>query len=204
MGIDAAPKNNGNGRLTGLQQAFVIEYMKDFNATRAAQRAGYNGGYSTCAMMGCENLKKPKIMAAISERLEQRAMGKEEVAHRLAMIARSSLEDVLTFQDGGVWAIDIPGAHEEGNLYAVKGLENTQYGLRVRMEEKLRALELLGKAHGMFVDRQEITGKDQGPIETKDVGFTDEDRATALAQLFDRVRAANNRNPAPRADQSAD
>lgn len=157
-------KGNGNG-LTGLQQAFIIEYLKDFNATRAAERAGYRGGYWTCARVGSDNLKKGKIRAAVSERLEDRAMGKEEIGYRLAMIARSSLEDVLCFDDErGSWIIDIQGAHQEANLYAVKGIEKTQYGLRVRMEDKLRALELLGKAHGLFVERREISGPGGGDI----------------------------------------
>lgn len=150
-------KGNGNGGLTGKQQAFVIEYLKDLNATRAAERAGYSGSYWALAQRGHENLKKRKVQEAISERLEERAMGKEEVAQRLAMIARGSLEDVLWFDERGqAWKIDIPTAHREGRLYAVKSLEDTQHGLRVRMEDRIRALELLGKAHQMFVDRHKI------------------------------------------------
>lgn len=45
----------------------------------------------------------------------------------------------------------------------------------------LRALELIGKHLGMFVERQELTGKDGGPIETADT--TD-----ARAELLGRIR----------------
>ena len=152
---------NGNGRLTGLQQAFVYEYLKDFNATRAAERAGYQAnGDGSFSVIGCENLGKLKIREAISEQLCARHMGKEEIAARWATIARASVEDVLHFGERG-WSVDIPGAHERGELYAVKRLENTQYGMRVVMEDRLHALDSLGKAHGMFVHKEELEAGDR-------------------------------------------
>ena len=51
------------------QLAFVREYVKDFNATQAAMRAGYSE--HSARTIGTENLSKPTIAAAIDRRLEQ-------------------------------------------------------------------------------------------------------------------------------------
>lgn len=56
--------------LTGKQSAFVDAYLGEahLNATKAAQIAGYTGKYNVLAAQGCENLKNPKVKAAIEAR----------------------------------------------------------------------------------------------------------------------------------------
>ena len=51
--------------LTGKQQRFVEEYLVDMNATQAAIRAGYSE--KTARNIGCENVTKPDIQAAIAK-----------------------------------------------------------------------------------------------------------------------------------------
>ena len=50
--------------LSPKQQRFVEEFLIDLNATQAAIRAGYSE--KTAAAIGCENLTKPEIAAAIA------------------------------------------------------------------------------------------------------------------------------------------
>ncbi len=50
-------------KLSARQEAFVAEYVKDRNATRAAIRAGYSE--RTARSIGHENLTKPDIAAAV-------------------------------------------------------------------------------------------------------------------------------------------
>lgn len=48
----------------------------------------------------------------------------------------------------------------------------------------IRAIELIGKHLGMFVDRREVTGKGGGPLEYRDVsGMTDEEIDAEIARL---------------------
>lgn len=75
---------------TDKQAAFVREYVKDFNATQAAIRAGYSE--TTAGVIGYENLNKPQIQAAIQRRLEAVAALAEVDA---AMVVRE-LYDVAT------------------------------------------------------------------------------------------------------------
>ena len=51
------------------QRLFCIEYLKDFNATQAAIRAGYSK--ETAKEIGHENLTKPHIQNAISAQIGQ-------------------------------------------------------------------------------------------------------------------------------------
>jgi phage terminase small subunit len=57
-------------RLKPKQELFVVEYLKDFNATKAAIRAGYST--KSAHAIGQENLKKPVIKKAIDEEMKQR------------------------------------------------------------------------------------------------------------------------------------
>jgi hypothetical protein len=54
-----------------------------------------------------------------------------------------------------------------------------------------RALELLGKHLGMFIDRHELAGKDGGPIQTEEVKARDE-VARRIAGLAARNGAAGD------------
>jgi phage terminase small subunit len=64
-------KSETTDSLTPRQAAFVLEYLKERNATQAAIRAGYS--INTAQQIGSENLSKPVIKAAINEQLRARA-----------------------------------------------------------------------------------------------------------------------------------
>jgi phage terminase small subunit len=59
-------------KLTEKQRRFVDAYMGEAkgNGTEAARVAGYRGSDSTLGAVAHENLKKPKIAAAIQERVD--------------------------------------------------------------------------------------------------------------------------------------
>lgn len=50
-------EDNEDGSLTEKQRLFVLEYLRDFNATRAAMAVGYSK--KTAHVIGWENLRKP-------------------------------------------------------------------------------------------------------------------------------------------------
>jgi phage terminase small subunit len=77
--------------LTPKQRVFVDEYLRDFNATRAAITAGYSE--KTAHATGWENLRKPEIREAIDQRMESIAMGRDERLKELSDIARAGEKD---------------------------------------------------------------------------------------------------------------
>lgn len=73
--------HNAEVALTALQVRFVEEYMIDLNAKQAAIRAGYSE--KTAAVVGCENLTKPNVQAAIAEARQKQQQRTEITADRV-------------------------------------------------------------------------------------------------------------------------
>lgn len=57
-------------KLTGKQESFCQEYIKDFNATRSAKAAGYSE--RTAQVLGSETLANPLVAKRIAELMEER------------------------------------------------------------------------------------------------------------------------------------
>jgi phage terminase small subunit len=120
--------NDGMTKLTAKQEAFVREYAA--NGGNATQ-AAIAAGYSpkVAAEVGSENLRKPQIVDAI------KAIAKPKEEHALA-----------TIEGRAAWLRDvIDGKIDE---------EDT----KARVPDKLKALELLGKMSGDFIERRHVTG----------------------------------------------
>ena len=74
------------------QTRFVAEYLVDLNATQAAIRAGYSP--KTARAIGCENLTKPDIAAAIAKAQAQLSEHTEvTIASIVAELARLGFAD---------------------------------------------------------------------------------------------------------------
>lgn len=81
--------------LTPKQKAFADEYIKCTNASEAARKAGYSA--KCAASIGEENLRKPEILAYISERLKQieanRVASADEVMRFFSSVMRGEVTD---------------------------------------------------------------------------------------------------------------
>lgn len=84
-------------KLTDKQQRFCEEYLIDLNATQAAIRAGYSE--ATARFIGCENLTKPNIRAAIDKRLKELALTADETVKLISDIAKSSLNGYFEIKE---------------------------------------------------------------------------------------------------------
>ena len=85
--------------LTDKQQAFVLEYLKDFNATQAAIRAGYS--VDTAGAIGHENLKKPEIRQQIDRHFEDMGLTADRILAEQMALAFSDMGDFLEIAAGG-------------------------------------------------------------------------------------------------------
>jgi len=117
--------------LSEKQQRFVAEYTVDFNATAAAIRAGYSE--KTAAQMGYKLLKMQEIQEAVQQEFANRQnrthITGDQVVEELAKIAFSKVEDY--YRD---------------------------YGMEIKLTDKIKALELLGKHFGTFIEKIAISG----------------------------------------------
>lgn len=138
-------------RLTDKQKRFVTEYLVDLNATAAAKRAGYNE--KTAYSIGQENLKKPEIQAALKKAMERREkrteITQDSVLKELAAIGFSNAADFVKVSGGTVKITDTDLIEKE-KLPALAGVKETQNGIEIKLHDKVKALELIGKHLGMF------------------------------------------------------
>lgn len=123
-------------KLTQKQQRFVDEYIISGNATQAAIKAGYSK--KTAKQMGTENLAKPIIKAEIDRRNAEIKSAKtadmQEVMEYLASVMRGEqTESVAT----------------------AKGIYDN---VPVSAKDRIKAAELIGKRHGAWTDKKEISG----------------------------------------------
>jgi len=155
--------------LTAKQRAFVLAYVRTRNATEAASIAGYKGNRNTLHSVGTENLRKPAIRAEVERYWREQGMGLDEIVGRLAAQAAADPTAALAELSG---CFDVPSAaarlNELGVGHLVREIVPTRDGVRVRWHDAQRALELLAKAAGLFVERIELSGVElQLAIETQ-------------------------------------
>lgn len=129
--------------MTEKQKRFADEYLKDTNATKAAERAGYSkkSAYS----IGAENLKKPEIKAYIKAKLdemhdENTADAKEVLEYLTSVMRGKSTAEIVVVV--GV------GDGESKPLKMEKAPDE---------KERLKAGELLGKVFGLFRDKVDVS-----------------------------------------------
>jgi len=155
------------------EQAFVREYVKDFNGKKAAIRAGYSA--KTAESKASQLLRKVNVQNALQsilQRAEEKAELKlEDLQRHLQKIIEAKVTDFVHFNESGVSFVknsDEFPREVAGVLQSVTVIENhTQDGsmtLRssVKLHDKLKAIELYGKTIGAFLDRVEHTGS--GPV----------------------------------------
>lgn len=146
--------------LTQKQRLFVDEYLIDLNATQAAIRAGYSP--DTAKAIGCENLTKPDIRAHIdlvmAERSRRTGVNADRVIQELAKIAFVNATDVIDPKTATVKENALP--EDTAAIQSVKVKTFGEDGLEreIKMADKLRALEMLGRHLGMFKDKLELSG----------------------------------------------
>lgn len=136
-------------------------------ATRAAEMAGYASDNNNALRATASRLlTTANIQRAIERAVAGRFGDAEDVRRSVAAIANGNAADYLEYGPDGKLGISLDklaAAGMLGLLHEVKE-EGFQAGQTVviikrklKLYDKLRALELLGKLNGQFVERKDIT-----------------------------------------------
>jgi len=153
-----------NELTTDKRRVFVEEYLRCWNGTEAARRAGYAWPRREASRL----LSNVDIREIVEGRIREKAMSADEVLVHLADIARFDAGLLL----GKAGVIDWDKAKEQGHTRFVKKLDwAATGGLKVEMYDKMDALELLGKHQAMWVERREVSGPGGAAIEVHDSRF---------------------------------
>jgi phage terminase small subunit len=166
------------------RQAFVAEYIKDFNATRAARAVGYSP--KTARAIGQKLLTFTDVDTAIQAEIKEHAMEGEEILQRLGDIARGDVAELmdittqgfsikLTLKDPVTGEITVNPKTKL--IKKIKQKVTTFLGKNESAEDRevieteielysaVEAMGLLGKNKRLFIDRTEVTGAAGGPLE---------------------------------------
>lgn len=141
--------------MTPKQRRFVDEYLIDLNATQAAIRAGYSK--KTAGYIAKELLRKPPIAAEVEKRKQKLTkkleITQEKVLQELAAIAFANGADYAkVITTGPVTEVRMTATDDlpPEKLPAIASIKANQYGVEVKLHDKVKALELLGKYLGTF------------------------------------------------------
>ena len=175
-------------KLTRNQKIFCDEYLIDLNATRAYKAAYKNVKKDeTAAAAGARLLRNVKVKNYIDEKMKEREkrteITQDKVLKELAKIGFADLKDyleyktaksVVEYDEAGEPIIDYTTIIDlidsrEVDTSPIQEVSISKDGtFKFKLYDKQKALELIGKHLGMFVDKTEVTGKDGGPIEIQD------------------------------------
>ena len=160
--------------MTKKQKRFVEEYLIDLNATQAAIRAGYSP--ETAYSIGSENLKKPEIRAciekAMAERSKRTGVNQDRIIIELAKIGFLNPKDLVNFDEATV-----KEEAAEEDLAAIASVRVKSFPTKdgegiereIKMYDKPKALELLGRHLGMFKDKVEVSGLEEEKKKLDDI-----------------------------------
>ena len=151
--------------MTEKQKIFADEYLIDLNATRA-YRVAYPSVKKdeTAAQAGSRMLRNVKVAEYIQERMEERQkrteITQDRVLEELAAIAFARAADFAEVKDGFVIIKDTAGLSEQ-QIKAIAGIKEGKFGIELKLNDKEKALELLGRHLGMFKDKVEVSGLEE-------------------------------------------
>ena len=151
--------------MTEKQKIFADEYLIDLNATRA-YRVAYPSvkKEEAAAVNGSKLLRNTKVAAYIQERMQERQkrteITQDRVLQELAAIAFAKATDYAEIKNECVRIKDTDTLDEQ-QIRAIAGIKEGKYGIELKLNDKEKALELLGRHLGMFKDKLEVSGLEE-------------------------------------------
>lgn len=150
-------------KLTAKQQMFCDEYLIDLNATQAAIRAGYSP--NTATEQGSRLLTNVNIRAyvdkAMAERSKRTGINQDRVLIELAKLGFVNASDVINMDRATVLANasrDDTAAIQSVKVKTMSTDTGDMVEREIKLYDKTKSLELIGKHLGMFKDKLELEG----------------------------------------------
>ena len=158
-------------RRISRHEFFAREYVKDLNGTRAAIAAGY--GKKTARVTASQLLTKPNIQKLLAELTKKKAdkldLSAEKVLFELSRMGFSNFLDYVKITEKGDAFVDLSNLTPE-QAAAIQEVTVNEYmegkgkdarkvkRTRLKLVDKIRSLDLLGRHLKLFTDRIEVSG----------------------------------------------
>ena len=180
--------------MTDAQKRFCDEYLTDLNATRA-----YKVAYLRCKkdetanVNGSKLLRNAKVQEYISEKMKEREkrteITQDMVIKELAKIAFLDIRKLYT-ENGQLKNIADMDSETAGAISSLETLEEYEgYGddrekigdtQKVKLLDKTKALELLGRHLGIFNDKIDVNVKEK------------EEKKNAISDILNQMKSADD------------
>jgi phage terminase small subunit len=123
--------------LTQKQRLFVEAFIgpANGNARTAARMAGYSGDDNALSSRAFELMRNPKIAELIGVRVQTAVMAANEVLSELSAIAKADWQNFVEIR---------------------RDNEGEPISATLKLADKIRTLELLGKYHKLFSERLDL------------------------------------------------
>lgn len=164
--------------MTDKQKRFVDEYLISLNASDAYAKA-YNYKGKQADTLGTRTMNKPEVKKLISKKLEK--INEEldikaiDVLRELKELAFSDIKDYLSFDGNGV---TFKKSSEFDNLKVIsevssrktttggkdKGGIVSNVDFKLKLYDKQKALEMLGRYFKLFTERVEVEVVDEAEV----------------------------------------
>lgn len=156
--------------MTDKQEIFCNEYIKDFNGARAYKVAYPNCKKDSSARANAsELLTKTNIQEYITklkeDLKEKTQITQEKVLNEISKIAFADIRKLYN-DNGGLKSIQDLDDTTAGAIISVESLEEFEgygddreqigYTKKIKMADKTKALDMLGRYFGMFKDKVEV------------------------------------------------
>lgn len=158
-------------KLKARQEAFCQEYLKDFNGTQAAIRAGYSD--KTARVIATENLLKPAIYARIEglkrEKLDDNIATARQVLEELTLLATTDIADFLDIDTEGGIKVKTFAEMPKGASRAIRKIKEKRVirqtpgdspdmilesTFEFELWDKPKSLDLLGQHHSLYQQKK--------------------------------------------------
>jgi phage terminase small subunit len=184
-------------KLNDIEQRFVLEFLKDLNGTKAYLRVCPKVTPESARTLAARLFAKVGVQEAVAAaKAELAAELKMDSKRVLLEIARIATFDVAKLYDDDGKLKDISKIDDNTRAaivgIEVEGVRTSKAGqtVKVKVADKGAALRMYAQHFALLKEHVEITGKDGGPIETREL--SDAERAVRIANL---VNAAMSRKP---------
>jgi phage terminase small subunit len=181
--------------MTAKQSLFVQEYQVDYNATKAAIRAGYSA--KTAQEQGSRLLSNVMVQAVLTEAHDARRRASEVTLERLdretSILATSDLRRMMR---AGEWVPlqDIPDdlapavAGIEVLFKAGEDGEPPQKLMKIRLWDKPSALKLLYQRRGSLTDNKNLNVKGELSLKAQEAMIESMQRLpTEVLEAYDTI-----------------
>nr|DAY64385.1 MAG TPA: Terminase small subunit [Caudoviricetes sp.] len=153
--------------LTPKQKIFANEYLIDLNATRAYKVAYPRVRSDEVAKAAASRLlTNVNVASYIEKRMKDREhrteITQDRVLQELAKIGFADVTDFVTIEGrGSVPVVKVKATDDmpRDKLGAIAGIKEGANGIEIKLNDKGKALELIGRHLGMWNDKVQVSGQ---------------------------------------------